>query len=266
MRKFELYHGDCLEVMKQLPDKSVDMILCDLPYGVTHNKWDSVIPFDLLWNQYERIITDNGVIALFAQDKFTAKLMLSNEKLHKYNLIWNKEIGGGFLNANKMPLRIHEDICIFYKKLPVYNPQMVQTDKPNHSRGSKNLNKSNDKQSNYDKFNIIESKSDGLKYPTSIISCKRVAPTEHQHPTQKPVELLEYLIKTYTNEKMTVLDNCMGSGTTGVACGKLNRRFIGIEKDDFYYEIADSRIRESYKDTIEYKEEVKSKKSFEFGL
>lgn len=240
--KVQLFKGDCLELMKNIPDKSIDMILCDLPYGTTKCKWDTVIPFEPLWEQYNRIIKDNGAIVLFGQDKFTAKLMLSNEKNHRYNLIWDKVLKTGFLNANRMPLRKHEDICVFYKKLPVYNPQKVIGDKPSHSSGTKPM--SEYQNNNYDKFeNVDNSKKHGnMKYPTSIIKFEKPHPSICLHPTQKPVALLEYLIKTYTNEGETVLDNCMGSGSTGEACLKTNRNFIGIEQDDKYFDIAYNRI------------------------
>ena len=240
--KVQLFKGDCLELMKNITDKSIDMILCDLPYGTTKCKWDTVIPFEPLWEQYNRIIKDNGAIVLFGQDKFTAKLMLSNEKNHRYNLIWDKVLKTGFLNANRMPLRKHEDICVFYKKLPVYNPQKVIGDKPSHSSGTKPM--SEYQNNNYGKFeNVDNSKKHGnMKYPTSIIKFEKPHPSICLHPTQKPVALLEYLIKTYTNEGETVLDNCMGSGSTGEACLKTNRNFIGIEQDDKYFDIAYNRI------------------------
>lgn len=238
--KVQLFKGDCLELMKNIPDKSIDMILCDLPYGITKNKWDITIPFDRLWEQYNRIIKDNGAIVLFGQNKFTAKLMLSNEKNHRYNLIWDKVLKTGFLNANRMLLRNHEDICVFYKKLPVYNPQKVIGDKPSCSSKTKREYQNN----NYGKFkNGYNSKKySNMKYPTSIIKFEKPHPSICLHPTEKPVKLLEYLIKTYTNEGETVLDNCMGSGSTGEACLKTNRNFIGIEQDDKYFDIAYNRI------------------------
>lgn len=240
---YKLYHGDCLEIMKDIPDKSIDMILCDLPYGVTaKNKWDNIIPFDLLWEQYNRIIKDNGAIVLFGQDKFTAECMLSNKKMHRYNLIWNKLITTGFLNANRMPLRQHEDIMVFYKKLPTYNPQKAKG-KPSHSKG-KIVGKRNDEHLNnntYGDFIVTENISD-MKHPTSILQFAKPHSSIAIHPTQKPVDLLEYLIKTYTNENDIVLDNCMGSGSTGVACINTNRKFIGIELDESYFNIAKERI------------------------
>jgi len=234
-----LLHGDCLELMKDIPDSNIDMICCDMPYGATKNKWDSVIDLKALWAQYKIIIKDNGAIVLTAQDKFSAKLMLSNEKLHRYNLIWNKQLVSGFLNANRMPLRVHEDILIFYKKLPTYNPQKNKGNL-NHSKGDMKTDINN----NYGKYGKIDNKTLGkMKFPKSIISFQKPHPSKCLHPTQKPVALIEYLIKTYTNEGDTVLDNCMGSGTTGVACKNLNRNFIGIELDNKYFKIACKRIQ-----------------------
>lgn len=231
--RVDLKCGDCLEIMKDISDKSIDMILCDLPYGTTKNKWDSIIPLNELWEQYERIIKDNGAIVLFSQMPFTAELVNSNLKLFRYEWIWKKENGTGFLNAKKMPLKIHENILVFYKKLPTYNPQMRTGFKPykcKQGRHSTNYGA-------YEQGHITE--SNGERYPIDIIEFKK---DTGLHPTQKPVALLEYLIKTYTNEGDVVLDNCMGSGTTGVACKKLNRNFIGIELDEKYFNIAKERI------------------------
>lgn len=243
---YELYQGDCLEIMKNIKDKSVDMILCDLPYGVTSkNKWDTIIPYEPLWKEYKRIIKDNGAIILFGQDKFTARTMLSNEKMHRYNLIWNKVLTSGFLNAGRMPLREHEDIMVFYKKLPTYNPQFTEG-KPLHGMGEK-FKKIKNSNNNYNDFNSCNNPSanregDTKKYPKSILTFPRKASSKMLHPTEKPVELLEYLIKTYSNENDVILDNCMGSGGTGVACLKTNRSFIGIELDKGYFNIAKERI------------------------
>ena len=240
---YKLLHGDCLELMKKISDKSIDMILCDLPYGVTtKNKWDNIIPFEPLWEQYNRIIKDNGAIILFGQDKFTAKCMLSNEKNHRYNLIWKKVLSSGFLNANRMPLREHEDIMVFYKKLPTYNPQKVKGN-PCHKKGKVvgKMNDDNLQNNNYGNFKCVETEGD-MKFPTSILEFSKPHPSVSVHPTQKPVELLEWLIKTYTNENEMVLDNCMGSGSTGVAAVNTNRNFIGIELDENYFNIAKERI------------------------
>ena len=232
----DIKQGDCLELMKDIPDESIDMILCDLPYGTTKNKWDSVIPLNKLWKSYERIIKDNGAIVLFSQMPFSAELVHSNLKLFKYEWIWQKDNGTGFLNAKKMPLKIHENILVFYKKLPLYNPQMRTGFKPykcKQGRHSTNYGA-------YEQGHITE--SNGERYPIDIIKFKK---DSGLHPTQKPVALLEYLIKTYTNEGETVLDNCMGSGSTGIACVNTNRNFIGIELDEKYFNIAKERIEKT---------------------
>lgn len=230
----DIKNGDCLELMPHIPPQSVDMILCDLPYGSTKNKWDTIVPFDKLWEQYNRIITSNGVIALFCDGLFMANLMLSNTKMWRYNLVWNKNRGCDFLNANVKPLKSHEEIAIFYKKKPVYNKQFwYSTPYVRTKNGSLSDNYGDRKQA------WSESKN-GERNPLSILSFNRDA--SRIHPTQKPVALLEWLIKTYTNEGMTVLDNCMGSGSTAVACANTNRNFIGMELDENYFEIAKERI------------------------
>ena len=243
MVNIDLKCGDCLEWMKDIPYGSIDMILCDLPYGQTQrNKWDVVIPFEPLWGQYSRIIKDNGAIVLFANGMFTAELMMSNKRMWKYNLVWDKVLPSGFLNAKKMPMRGHEDICVFYKKLPIYNPQMTQGNEC-HSRGNAigQIQEDYSRNTNYGSFVAVQTEGN-LKYPKSIITYQKPHPSTTVHPTQKPVALLEYLIKTYTNEGDVVLDNCMGSGSTGVACVNTGRNFIGIEMDKQYYDIASTRI------------------------
>lgn len=237
----ELYNEDCLIGMQRIPAKSVDAIICDLPYGTTKNAWDVVIPFDALWERYERMIKDNGAIILFGQGTFAYKLALSNEKLFRYDLIWSKKgKATGFLNANKMPLRSHESILLFYKKLPTYNPQKTEGVGGGHSRGK------GDKITNncYGKFDnqVYSSPTEG-KHPLSILEFPSVHPPVH--PTQKSDLLIEWLIKSYTNEGDTVLDNTMGSGTTGVACVNTDRNFIGFELDKTYFEIAKNRIDEA---------------------
>lgn len=227
-----LLQGDCLELMKNVSDKSIDLILCDLPYGTTRNKWDTVIPFDELWAQYNRIIKDNGAIVLFSQMPFGANLIMSNPKMFRYEWIWEKEQGTGFLNAKKMPLKAHENILVFYKHLPTYNPQM-RTGFKAYTNTSPNPT------SNYGAYETVVRHSDGDRYPIDIVEFNR---DKGLHPTQKPVALLEYLVKTYTNEGDVVLDNCMGSGSTGVACKNTNREFIGIELDENYYKIACERL------------------------
>lgn len=234
----ELKHGDCLELMKGIPDGSVDMILCDLPYGTTRNKWDAVIPLDLLWNQYKRIIKTNGVILLFCDGLFTASLIQSNVRMWRYNLVWDKQRGCDFLNANVKPLKSHEDIAVFYKKKPTYNKQFWYSTP--YSR-TKNGSLSD----NYgDRKEAWSESTDGRRNPLSILSFARDG--NRKHPTQKPVALLEYLVKTYTNEGDMVLDNCMGSGSTGVACVNTGRRFIGMELDKNYFDIATKRIAEAW--------------------
>lgn len=231
-----LIQGDCLDVMKTIDDKSIDMILCDLPYGTTQNKWDSVIDLDLLWNQYKRIC--KGAIVLTAQTPFDKILGASNIKMLKYEWIWVKEAGTGFLNAKKAPLKNHENVLVFYEKNPTYNPQMRTRFKAYVcKKGGDSLNYRAGLSEN------IVTVNNGDRYPLTVIEFKR--DKEKIHPTQKPVALMEYLIKTYTNENDVVLDNCMGSGTTGVACVKINRKFIGIEKDSNYFEIAKKRILNS---------------------
>jgi len=238
----QLLQGNCLELMKDIPDKSIDMILCDLPYGTTQNKWDSVIPLDLLWVEYERIIKDNGVIALNAQTPFDKLLGASNLKLLKYEWIWEKSKSTGYLNARKMPMKKHENILIFYKNLPCYNPQFTE------GTPYKNSHKAGDTGTNYGENKREYSfQNKGTRFPTSIQYFESIKTNAQLHPTQKPVELCEYLIKTYTNEGETILDNCMGSGSTGVACVNLNRNFIGIELNEGYFNIAKERIEKHNK-------------------
>lgn len=242
--------GDCLVEMKAIPDKSVDMELCDLPYGVLNKnnksaQWDSVIPFGLLWEQYNRIVKDRGVVALFGQGMFTALLMASNPKKWRYNLIWDKKLKSGFLNANRQPLRQHEDIVVFAGAKPTYNPQMSKCEpgKRNHSRGNLQSRKQN---RCYGNFIETESVISDEKFPTSILTfAKEHIKGKSYHPTQKPVSLLEYLIRTYTNEGELVLDNTCGSGSTLVACVNTNRHYIGIEKEKEYYDIAVKRVSDA---------------------
>lgn len=231
----ELLHGDCLELMKEIPDGSVDLCLTDPPYGTTACKWDSVIPFGPMWEQLHRACKKNAAMVLFGAEHFSSALRMSNIKNYKYDWVWEKDKATGFLNAKKQPLRSVETISCFYKKQCIYNPQMRLGFKPYTI-------KQGGHGSNYGKkTRPVVSKSDGERYPINIL---RFATARNPiHPTQKPVELCEYLIKTYTNKGDTVLDFTMGSGTTGVACVNLNRKFIGIEKDDKYFEIAKDRIK-----------------------
>ena len=240
----QLINDDCLKAMNKLIEEGIvfDACITDPPYGTTHNKWDSPIPLNEMWEKLHKLIKPNGAIVLFGQDKFTAKVMLSNEKEHRYNLIWKKgERTSGFLNAKRMPLRNHEDIMVFYQKLPVYHPQFTEG-QPLHGKGNSYLTKECTN-NNYGKFNQLEAyrKGSTQKFPKSIINFDRPHPPIH--PTQRPVELMEWLIKTYTNEGDLILDFTMGIGTTGIACAKTNRDFVGIELNKEYFSIAEQKIR-----------------------
>lgn len=230
----KLYLGDCLEIMPSIADNSIDMVFCDLPYGVTNCAWDSVIPFDLLWQQYKRIVKPNGAIVLTASQPFTAALVMSNPKMFRCEWIWEKSTISGFLNAKKRPLVAHEQILIFASKAPRYYPQMTQGDPYKHG-GSKTFSE------DYNPHNKVITINDGERYPRSVINFSN--PNGNKlHPTQKPVELIEYFIETYSKEGETVLDNCIGSGTTAIACINKGRNWIGIEKETKYFQIASDRI------------------------
>jgi len=232
------YQGDCLVEMDKIADKSIDMILCDLPYGTTACKWDSVIPFEPLWKQYERVIKDNGAIVLTASQPFTSALVMSNAKLFRYEWIWNKKLAGNAILAKKQPLKIHENVLVFNSK--IYQPQKIKGKMRSKMTGGLDTNSVETirNSSSYCEENINDE-----YYPTSIqeftVANMRVG---RLHPTQKPLDLMEYLIKTYTKEGETVLDNCMGSGTTGVAAKKTGRNFVGIEQDEKYFNLAVKRI------------------------
>ena len=233
----DLRKGDCLEVMKNIPDRSVDMILCDLPYGITQCKWDSAIQFEPLWAQYKRITKNNAAIVLFGSGLFTAKLIMSNDKMFRYDLVWEKNQGTDYLNSNIKPMKRHENICVFYKHKPTYNKQ-YEVGKP-----YKTMHRNKKKTSElWGVYELVATYSDGRRNPTSIL---RFNTERGLHPTQKPIALLEWLIKTYTNAGETVLDNCMGSGSTGIACMNTGRNFIGIEIDEGYFAIAEKRIAEA---------------------
>ena len=241
IEKYTLILGDCIEQMKNIPSNTIDMVLCDLPYGITHCKWDTIIPFDELWEQYDRICKENAAICLFGVEPFASKIRLSNLDDYRYDWIWEKTQGTGHLNAKKMPLRCHESICVFYKKLPTYNPIKTYGHKrkvatANHKRNSN----TGEIYGKCDKFSDYDSTE---RYPRSVIKFASDKQKENYHSTQKPVALCQYLIKTYSNEGDLILDNTMGSGTTGVACLKENRRFIGIEKDAKYFDIATERLK-----------------------
>ncbi len=257
--------GDCLELMEKIPDKSINLILCDLPYGTTHLEWDKPIPFEPLWEQYKRIIKDNGAILLFSAQPFTTDLINSNRKMFRYEIIWQKTLSTGFYNAKKMPLRIHENILVFYKHLPTYNPQKYQLTQEYIKQhlvpiGRKRKNSDYKRQNTGKAWNGVSIESDkkweyidtGERYPSDVIKFSNWNGTLFgnksntvKHPTQKPLPLIEYLIKTYSNEGDTVLDNCMGSGSTGVACVNLDRSFIGYELNEDYFKIAQERINEA---------------------
>ena len=237
----KIYHGDCLDVMKSIPDKSIDLVLCDLPYGETSSEDDIVIPFEPLWEQYNRICKDNCAIILFGQGLFYVDLVNSNRKDFRYDLVWDKILTSGFLSANQKPLRVHEQIAIFYKSMPVYNPQM-RLGQPSHSKGRAYLSKEM-KNSNYGKYHVVEDKDfSNEKYPTTIVTCQKPHPSKAIHRTEKPVELLEWLIKTYSNEGNLVLDNCCGSASTCVAAYHTKRNFIGIEKDEEIFKTGRERV------------------------
>ncbi len=240
----KIYQGDCLEVMKEIDDKSVNMILCDLPYGTTACKWDTIIPFESLWEQYKRIIKDNGAIVLTASQPFTSALVMSNVKDFKYCWTWDKvNRVSGFLNAKKQPLRNIEDIAVFYTNQQTYNPQMGEGKPFSTTHG---VGKTGRGSENYGSQVETKTINNGSRYPTLLLKIKADNRGEEGrlHPTQKPVALFEYLIKTYTNEGDLVLDNCAGSGTTGVACQNLKRNFILIEKEPEYVAIAENRLKQ----------------------
>jgi site-specific DNA-methyltransferase (adenine-specific)/modification methylase len=245
-----IYNMDCLEGMKMIPDGSIDAVICDLPYGVLNSEseggsWDSVIPFDKLWEQYKRICKPTAAIVLFAQGMFTADLMQSNRKMWRYNLIWDKVRATGFLNANRMPLRNREDICVFYQQLGTYNPQMEALNgrERNHPQGHGDHVEKN---SCYGKVGRINPTYEDKKHPRSIIVKQAVHCNEGQfHPTQKPLDLLRYLVLTYTNPGDVILDNTCGSGTTCLAAALEHRHYIGFETDKTYFDKAVKRIKEN---------------------
>lgn len=250
MSNIKLLQGDCLELMKDIPDKSIDMVLCDLPYGTTSCQWDIIIPFEKLWEQYHRVCKTNASIILFGQEPFSSYLRISNIKEYRYDWYWQKERLTNIAQVKKRAGKTVETISVFYKKQPTYNPQMIKYNGKPRTNKVKNgtLGMLIDDQTK----KVIEYKDNGLRYPTQILKFQRDCLSCNLHPTQKPVALLEYLIKTYTNENETVLDNCMGSGSTGIACLNSNRNFIGIELDKSYYDVAVKRI--NHKDTNNYEQ------------
>lgn len=239
---FDLYHGDCLVQFQTIADESIDLIACDLPYGTTYAKWDSVIPFADLWAAYKRVIKPKGAIILTASQPFTSALVMSNPEWFRCEWIWDKVHGANFANANRQPLKTHESVLVFSKQASAYYP-IKTPGKPNHKQG-KNA------KANISETRLISERVEddlsGLKYPKSIITIPKHSSQVGLHPTQKPVDLMEYFIKTYSQPGDVVLDNCMGSGTTGVAAGNLDRRFIGMEQDENYFRIAKERIEKAY--------------------
>lgn len=237
-----IYCADCLDIMPKIADKSVDCILCDLPFGTTKNKWDTIIPFEPLWEQYNRIIKDDGAIVLFSQQPFTSMLVMSNPNMFKYEWIWEKENGTGFLNANHAPLKIHENILVFGKGATSPTKKSVSmTYNPQKTKGKPYTAVQGYTGNNYSHTVGNVTVSDGMRYPTDILRFQR--DKDKYHSTQKPVELCQYLILTYTNEGDVVLDNTMGSGSTIIAAIREKRRFLGIEKDEHFFEIAKERIK-----------------------
>lgn len=243
MSIIKLYKGDCIEIMQQILDHSVDMVLCDLPYGITQNKWDSVIPFEELWRAYDRVTKPTAVIALNASQPFTSALVMSNPKMFRHEWIWIKNRGSNFANTVREPMKEHESVLIFSKGKWTYNKQMQERTGGGLSRVQYKLDNRSASSSNYRKFERKNNNQGKLRVPSSW---QKFNVEVGKHPTQKPVTLLEYLIKTYTNEGDTVLDNCMGSGSTGVAAVNTGRNFIGIELDENYFKVAKERINEAY--------------------
>lgn len=235
----QIHQGDCLALMPSIPDKSIDMILCDLPYGTTSCEWDSIIDMGKLWQEYERVIKDNGAIVLTANSRFTFTLYNSNPRLFRYKWIWEKNQSPTFATCNKMPMKIYEDVLVFYKKMPSYYPQMQKGESYKKSKPI-NLSVTGTKV----KGGRMASQSDGDRYPTDIIKIAVHPRVDVMHPTQKPVALFEYLIKTYTNEGDLVLDNCAGSGTTAIACINSNRRYICIEQNEEYIKRSRRRVQD----------------------
>lgn len=240
-KDINLWQGDCLELMSHIPDKSVDMILADLPYGTTACSWDEVIPFEPLWSHYKRIIKDDGAIVLFGSEPFSSRLRMSNLDWYRYDWVWQKKRPSMFQQANKRPMKDHENIVVFYKHQPIYNQELQELATPN-KRWRRNKAGTFLSQKSFENKESVQTKTG---YNRQIITYG-MHNVGQVHPTQKPVELLEFLIKTYTNDGMTVLDNTMGSGSTGVACKNLDRRFIGIELDENYYNIAKKRINDLF--------------------
>lgn len=241
----KLILGGCLEILPTLEDNSIDLVLSDLPYGVTKNKWDEIIPLEPLWKELIRVAKENTAFIFHATQPFASTLIVSNPNMFRYDIIWEKNSPTGHLNANRMPMRSHESILIFYKKLPTYNPQKTLGDKPSHSKGNKGIGKVVESDNNYNGYDLLDkSKEHGnWKFPTSVWRVDRVPPSKILHPTQKPLELVQRLIKTYSNKGQVVLDVTAGVFTTAVGCIKEGRDYICIEKEEEYYRIGKERIR-----------------------
>lgn len=251
-----LFNGNCIDVLKELPDNCVDMVFCDLPYGTTRNDWDSVINLELLWEQYDRVVKDDGAIVLTAANPFDKVLALSNMKNFRYDWIWEKNKATGHLNSKKVPLKAHEYVLVFYKKMPTYNPQFTYGHKPMNAVKPKKNVPAPDKLRNYGHMETQFGNAGGStkRYPRSVIKIPVINNDniEKWHPTQKPAELVEYFIKTYTNENDIVLDNTMGSGSTGIACINTKRKFIGIEMNTEYFEKAKKWIEKSQNTLLKF--------------
>lgn len=243
---YKLMYGDCLKEMKSIPSGTVDLILCDLPYGTTKCKWDIIIPFDALWEEYKRILKENGVILLFGSEPFSSSLRLSNLEWYQYDLYWVKEKPTNFMVLKKRAGKLTENICVFYRKQPTYNPQMVKHEGPLRTNKPKEGKTFDSIVSAQSKTKIKPYNDTGLRYPCDILNFRRVQLGKTIHPTEKPVPLLEYLIKTYSNEGDLVLDNCMGSGSCGEACANTLRSFIGIENNEEFFNKAKKRIQTAY--------------------
>mgnify|MGYP003440580027 FL=1 len=242
-----IHNADCFDVMPEIQKGKVDLILADLPYGTTACKWDSILPFKDMWIEFERLIKPNGVIVLTASQPFTSALVMSNPKMFKYEWIWEKNRGTGFLTAKKIPLKIHENILVFYNKQPTYNPQKTMADenKIDKRKTLNNLPFRKDTVTVKEGYTRIRKADDGTRYPVSVQNFNNSNNVNSLHPTQKPIDLMEYLIKTYTNEGDLVLDCCMGSGTTCLAAKRTGRSYIGIEQDEKYFKIAEQRLNET---------------------
>jgi DNA modification methylase len=248
MSKATLLQGDCMELMSRIPDGSIDMVLSDLPYGTTRCRWDTPINLQELWKQYRRVVKENGAIVLFSAQPFTTELISSNKAMYRYEWIWRKTQPSGFMNAKKMPLRTHENIEIFYRKPPTYNPQMTH----GHKRKTATAygTRESDGSSCYGREERNYTYDSTDRYPVDVLQYSTGDKSKRLHPTQKPVDLLEYLVKTYTNSGETVLDNCMGAGSTGVACLNTGREFVGIELDPEYNKKMEEQARQLHEKAL----------------